>query len=276
MSFLGADTDELRDAGQVCQDGKETTDQVIAYLRALIAILRAASFFSGGASAAYATYLETVVVPWLQKISMALGLFAKVLNANAEAQDLASQGQSVDFGALPTYTPQVSGDAGIQAFAGSILGPLGQAAAVVGVVSAAVEAIEDIVDGDDSTGTASSVQPAGTAGATTIGATSGVDGGHHAAFERIHAGAGAGDHGGVGGGTAAGSGGGSVGGALGTTSIGTDSIDSGSTVDGGVDGDGTPVAHASGSTAGGFGGSTPGSESLESLATPAGSGGDAG
>ena len=104
MAFLGADTDELREAQQKCQEGKEITDQVITFVKALIALLRAASFFTGGASAAYATFLETQVLPWLQKISMALGMFAQVLGANAEAQDQVSAGETVDFSALPTYT----------------------------------------------------------------------------------------------------------------------------------------------------------------------------
>lgn len=104
MAFLGADTDELRDAAQKCQDGKETTDQVIMFVKALIALLRAASFFTGGASAAYATFLETQVLPWLQKISAALGMFAQVLGANAEAQDQVSAGETVDFSTLPKYT----------------------------------------------------------------------------------------------------------------------------------------------------------------------------
>ncbi len=104
MALLGADTDELREVGQEFQEGKETTDQVITYLRALIAILKAASFFSGGASLAYAEYLETTVVPWLEKISQALGMFAQVLNGQAEAQDEASNGGTVDYGSLPTYT----------------------------------------------------------------------------------------------------------------------------------------------------------------------------
>jgi hypothetical protein len=108
MAFLGADTDELREVGQAFQEGKETTDQVIMFLKALIAILKAASFFSGGASVAYAQYLETVVVPWLEKISEALGLIAQVLGAQAEAQDTASDGGRVDYGSLPTYqTPQL-------------------------------------------------------------------------------------------------------------------------------------------------------------------------
>src|ERR1041384_7432417 len=109
MAFLGADTDELREVGQQFQEGKETTDQVITYLKALIAILRAASVFTGGASAAYATYLETAVVPWLEKISMALGVFAQVLGAQAEAQDTASDPSSIDYGSLPSYSPQTQG-----------------------------------------------------------------------------------------------------------------------------------------------------------------------
>lgn len=263
MAFLGADTDELRDAGQVCQDGKETTDQVIAYLKALIAILRAASFFSGGASAAYATYLETVVVPWLEKISMALGLFSQVLNANAEAQDAASQGQSVDFGSLPTYTPQVTGDSSVTPFGGSIIG---QVAGAIGVVGAIADAIEELT-GEDGTGSAGAVQPATS---TSIGDTTGVDGRQgvgQAAFERAQApdgGAGVGggsiDSGASGGGSAGG--GGSTGGGspLGSSTIGGSGLDTA----GGVGSDGLPTSE-SGSTAGGFGGATPGADSLGTM-----------
>ncbi|GAA1161624.1 peptidoglycan-binding domain-containing protein [Nocardioides aquiterrae] len=260
MSFLGADTDELRDAGQVCQDGKETTDQVIAYLRALIAILRAASFFSGGASAAYATYLETVVVPWLQKISMALGLFAQVLNANAEAQDQASNGQSVDFGSLPTYPPQTTGDSSVTPFTGSVIG---QAVAAIGVVGAIANAI-DAIDGDQGTGNADSVQRA--SGPTTIGHAIGVDGtnaAHAVAGDRAHVPDGGqgvgGGHAPTGGGAA---GGGAAAPAGGHGSLGASTI-GGSAVGGdGVNADGTPTSHESGSTAGGFGGATPGADTL--------------
>ena len=137
MSFLGADTDELRGAADECMQGKEVTDQVIQYLQALIALLKAASFFSGGASAAYAEYLETVVVPWLQKISQALELFAKVLGANAEAQDQASQGETVDAGSLPSYTSQVSGSSAVQPFTGSVLGSGSNAGAAFGAITGA-------------------------------------------------------------------------------------------------------------------------------------------
>ena len=169
MSFLGADTDELRGAADECMQGKEVTDQVIQYLQALIALLKAASFFSGGASAAYAEYLETVVVPWLQKISQALELFAKVLGANAEAQDQASQGETVDAGSLPSYTSQVSGDSSVQPFNGSVLGSGSNAGAAFGAITGAAAA-------DPSAATPTSVtvtSPDGTV--TTIGPGASTD-----------------------------------------------------------------------------------------------------
>ncbi|MDT0202781.1 peptidoglycan-binding protein [Nocardioides sp. AE5] len=104
MSFFGADTDELNEAGKKCQEGAETTDQVIQYLRALVIALRAASFFTGGASAAYAEYLTSTVIPWLEKISAALKMFANVLLSHAKAQDDASNGHDVNFAALPSYS----------------------------------------------------------------------------------------------------------------------------------------------------------------------------
>ncbi len=143
MSFLGADTDELRGAADECMQGKEITDTVITYLQALIALLKAASFFSGGASAAYAEYLETVVVPWLKKISMALELFAKVLGGNADAQDQASAGESVSAGSIPTYTSQVgSGDSSVQPFTGSVLGS-GNTGAAFGAITGAASSMGD-------------------------------------------------------------------------------------------------------------------------------------
>lgn len=127
MAFMGADTDALRDAGQECQEGKEKVDQVIQYLRMLIMALRAAAFFTGGASAAYADYLEGTVVPWLQKISQALGLMAKVLMANADDQDnVSNSGSQVTSGpsiGLPSYsTPGGSlPSQGIEEWQGSLV-----------------------------------------------------------------------------------------------------------------------------------------------------------
>jgi len=170
MSFLGADTDELRGAADECMQGKEVTDQVIQYLQALIALLKAASFFSGGASAAYAEYLETVVVPWLQKISQALELFAKVLGANAEAQDQASQGETVDAGSLPSYTSQVSGDSSVQPFTGSVLGNGSNAGAAFGAITGAAAA-----DPSSTPTTVTVTSPDGTV--TTVGPGAGTDSG---------------------------------------------------------------------------------------------------
>lgn len=102
--ILGADTDEMRDVQQQCVETAKQVDQVVAFLTALVAILKAASLWTGGSSAAYAAYLEGTVIPWLKKISMALQLFAKVLGANAQAQDEVSSGGSVDVSTLPTYT----------------------------------------------------------------------------------------------------------------------------------------------------------------------------
>lgn len=202
MALIGADTDELREVGQEFQQGKETTDQVIMFLKALIAILKAASFFSGGASLAYAEYLETTVVPWLEKISQALGLFAKVLNSQAEAQDTASDGGSVDMGSLPTYqTPALPApvtpyqgeplggapDAGVPAAGGTgATGgagtPLGGSATTEGprltigdnghlMIDTGID-----LDGDKGTAPAASVGSVGSVGsAGSIGSTGGAD-----------------------------------------------------------------------------------------------------
>lgn len=254
MAFLGADTDELREVGQEFQDGKETVDQVITYLRALIAILRAASFFSGGASAAYAQYLESVVVPWLQKISMALGLFAQVLGAQAQAQDEASEGGTVDYGSLPSYqTPSLPDP--ITPYEGDpiVCSPAGVTGAGTGTDTGAVcGTFTSPVSGVDGT------VPSGAGGdqgrypggdlATHLpsGADSGVAGG-----------AGGASGGGSGGGTPGGSGGGTAGGGSGSGS------DLGSSTIGSTDG-GSPAGHSSpvADGLGGLGGATPGAEQL--------------
>ena len=68
---------------------------------------------------------------------MALELFAKVLGANAEAQDQASQGETVDAGSLPSYTSQVSGNSAVQPFNGSVLGSGSNAGAAFGAITGA-------------------------------------------------------------------------------------------------------------------------------------------
>jgi hypothetical protein len=106
--ILGADTDEMRDVQKDCLEAAKVADQVTMFLTALVIVLKAASFWTGGSSAAYAAYLEGTVIPWLKKISMALKMFAQVLGANAQAQDEVSAGNDVDFSTLPRYTsPQL-------------------------------------------------------------------------------------------------------------------------------------------------------------------------
>lgn len=103
MSFFGADTDELREAAKKCEETAKVTDDTIMFLKALVIILMAASVWTGGSSAAYAKYLQSTVIPWLQKISMALHLMAKVLGEHAQAQDEVSEGRNVDFSRLTQW-----------------------------------------------------------------------------------------------------------------------------------------------------------------------------
>jgi hypothetical protein len=289
MSFLGADTDELRSAADECLQGKEITDTVIQYLQALIALLKAASFFSGGASAAYAEYLETVVVPWLKKISMALELFAKVLGGNADAQDQASAGETVDPGSIPSYTSQVSGDSTVQPFTGSVLGSGQNAGQAFGAISGAASSMPDSPAlGGTGTGTQVTVtSPDGTVttvtpgGATTtsamgsgVGTTSPIvprdnmtalTGGQHPASWTAPTGSGAGA------GHAALGGGGSGGGGSAPASFSGGGLSSGlSSGLGAGSVDGSHAADFSGPTqvhsTGGTGGSTPGADTLATTA----------
>lgn len=275
MAFLGADTDELREAAQKCQEGKETTDQVITFVRALIAMLRAASFFTGGASAAYATFLETQVLPWLQKISMALGMFAQVLGANAEAQDQVSAGETVDFSTLPKYTSPLQSETPLTKFDGPAIAPTQPLApGTPGTTTTTTSTTTTTADGVTIPGTTttttsplgggsgltaqpipaittpgsapgSSLSTAAPAASTTpqLGGAlpSGVSGS-----------TGGGSGGGLGGGTGGGTGGGSGGGTA--PALGSGSIDGRSVPEG------APVTTATGVTP--TGGTIPGAESL--------------
>lgn len=272
MAFLGADTDELREVGQEFQDGKETVDQVITYLQALIALLRAASFFSGGASAAYAQYLESVVVPWLQKISQALGLFAQVLGAQAQAQDEASEGGTVDYGSLPSYQTPTGLPAPIEPYDG---GPI-VGGSQVSTPDAGSTTTTTITNPDGTTTTTTTTVPAttvttpmsgidGTTG-TTAGGT--ADNGRYPGGDldtHLPSGVDSGDAGGAGGGTAGGTGGGSGGGTGGGSGGGTAGGGSGSDLGtatiGSSDG-GSPAGHGSPVADGGLGGATPGADQL--------------
>lgn len=104
--FQGADVDGLTRIAQQCQQSAQVADEICAVLEAIVA----ASWAFGPFGAAFTSYLKTVVIPWLKKISQALKLFAKVLGAHAQAQQQASAAFSDPSvaGALPTYTtPQL-------------------------------------------------------------------------------------------------------------------------------------------------------------------------
>ena len=280
MAFMGADTDALREAGQECQEGKEQTDQVIQYLRMLIMALRAASFFTGGASAAYAEYLEGTVVPWLQRISQALGLMAQVLMSNADDQDgvsnsggeISGGGTALSYstpgGSMPTQPIGVwegslvpTAAPGTSSETGSSSGSLGSLPGT----SAPIASSPDVATAPSADGSSGSwatsdhvapfAQPAlggswdGTASpdfATGGGIGGGINGG-------IGGGMDGGASGGVDGGTA-GTGGGSGSSGLGSSSIGGSPLGSPA----GQEGDaGTGLSSYSNDNLGGIGGGTP-------------------
>ncbi|MDT9591877.1 peptidoglycan-binding domain-containing protein [Nocardioides zeae] len=279
MAFLGADTDELREAAQKCQEGKETTDQVITFVKALIALLRAASFFTGGASAAYATFLETQVVPWLEKISMALGMFAQVLGANAQAQDQVSAGETVDFSKLPTYTSPLQTEqnrAPMGSWQGGSIAPTQPLSpGTPGTTTTTTSTTTTTADGVTIPGTTTTVtSPTGLTPASitpTIGipslSDSATGAGSTAApvSEKPALGGalptGSGSGGGTGGGTGSGTGGGTGGGTTGgggSPALGGGSIDGGSVPSSPTGGGSPDVAPSAGTT--------PGAESLTSAA----------
>ena len=95
-SFEGADVDgldrlarEFEQAAQVCDEVKAACEVIVA-----------ASFVFGPFGAAFVSYLKTVVIPWLTKISEALRLMAKVLSFHSQAQRDASSAAT----SLPSYT----------------------------------------------------------------------------------------------------------------------------------------------------------------------------
>jgi hypothetical protein len=102
--FQGADVDGLTRISQQCQQSAQVADEICAVLEAIVA----ASWAFGPFGAAFTSYLKTVVIPWLKRISQALKLFAKVLSAHAQAQQQASAGYADASIAMPTYTtPQL-------------------------------------------------------------------------------------------------------------------------------------------------------------------------
>jgi len=95
-SYRGADVDGLDHLAQEFQQAAQVCDEV----KAACEIIVAASFIFGPFGAAFVSYLKTVVIPWLTKISEALKLMAKVLSAHSNAQRDASSSAT----SLPSYS----------------------------------------------------------------------------------------------------------------------------------------------------------------------------
>jgi hypothetical protein len=100
--FQGSDVDGLEKVGMECEKAADIADTVRKACMAIVA----ASWVFGPFGGAFTSYLATVVIPWLGRISTALHLFAKVLAGHADAQRRVSSGESVDFSTLPTYQSQ--------------------------------------------------------------------------------------------------------------------------------------------------------------------------
>ena len=103
-SYRGADVDGLDRLAQEFQQAAQVCDEV----KAACEIIVAASFIFGPFGAAFVSYLKTVVIPWLTKISEALKLMAKVLSAHSHAQRDASSSAT----SLPSYSTPPSLPAG--------------------------------------------------------------------------------------------------------------------------------------------------------------------
>ncbi|MGG5259441.1 hypothetical protein [Phycicoccus avicenniae] len=215
--ILGADTDEMRDVQKDCLEAAKVADQVTMFLTALVVVLKAMSFWTGGSSAAYAAYLEGTVIPWLKKISMALKAFAQVLGANAQAQDEVSAGKDVDLSALPRYqspqlpqtnatdTPPVMSFPGGTGAGATVPGATGSSDP--GATPGTPAANGSTYDGSSTTGVGASAGTAGaTSGASTGSGTGGTFTGGGAGGALGTGGSGAGSSGG-GAGTSTGGGG---------------------------------------------------------------------
>lgn len=107
-NFQGADVGRLAKVAQDFQKAAQKTEQTITFVRALIVALNAAAFFTGGASRAYASYLQHTVLPWLQKVLFALRTAIAVLSRQIGDQETASSLATLGIDALGGYrTPQL-------------------------------------------------------------------------------------------------------------------------------------------------------------------------
>src|SRR3954451_18068077 len=95
-TYRGADVDGLDRLAQEFQQAAQVCDEV----KMACEVIVAAAFIFGPFGAAFVSYLKTVVIPWLTKISEALKLMAKVLSAHSHAQRDASSSAT----SLPSYT----------------------------------------------------------------------------------------------------------------------------------------------------------------------------
>lgn len=174
--ILGADTDELREVQGETQEFAQKVDQVVMALTILVAILKAASIWTGGSSLKFALYLEKTVIPWLRIISASAKAFAQILGANAQAQDDVSAGHTVDFSALPRYSPAQLPSSTTADFPVMSVPTGGTVGATVPVGGGAVVGGTTTVPGGGVSGTApeGSTYTGGSSGA--VGGTGGVGG----------------------------------------------------------------------------------------------------
>ena len=89
MSFQGADVSALDRLAQRTQQGADYARKIAIALKLVVAALRAMSWT--GFAAAYAAYLENVVIPWVERTGDALERFANVLRLASAAQKSVSE-----------------------------------------------------------------------------------------------------------------------------------------------------------------------------------------
>lgn len=89
MSFQGADVSALDRLAQRTQQGADYARKIAIALKLVVAALRAMSWT--GFAAAYAAYLENVVIPWVERTGDALERFANVLRMASAAQKSVSE-----------------------------------------------------------------------------------------------------------------------------------------------------------------------------------------
>lgn len=118
-TFQGADVDALDRVVDALRDAADRVAAILAAVQALIIVLRAAAWFTGGASQAYAEHLRTVVAPWLRQVHAALEAAGVALSAQAAQQRDASAALDV-----PAYrTPALpAGDCRVVDVAGGAPG----------------------------------------------------------------------------------------------------------------------------------------------------------